>query len=245
MYKAIQSSRLYEQIVNQIEEFLLSGRLKPGDQLPPERELAEQFQVSRTAVREAIKTLREKGLVEAYPGRGTFITSLRSGATRQSLNWIAKFVQQPDGSSYIAEVRDILEPEIAARAATRATAKHVEALREAVAAMDEALDNATVFIEADLDFHLVLAEAVDNPIILSLIDSAVSLLREQRTSIFSAPGGPEHGQAHHKRILAAIERRDPAAAREAMQAHLEQVRRDSAAGAAFQASSPAAETPEE
>src|SRR5438046_4593906 len=71
MYKIVRSSRLYEQIVQQVEESIHKSVLKPGDQLPPERELAQQFGVSRTAVREAVKALREKGLVEAYPGRGT------------------------------------------------------------------------------------------------------------------------------------------------------------------------------
>ena len=69
MFKVVQASRLYEQIVQQIEESILKGALKPGDQLPAERELAEQFGVSRTAVREAVNALREKGLVEAYSGR--------------------------------------------------------------------------------------------------------------------------------------------------------------------------------
>jgi GntR family transcriptional regulator, transcriptional repressor for pyruvate dehydrogenase complex len=69
LYKVIQPSRLYEQIVQQIEESVRAGALKPGDQLPAERELAQQFGVSRTAVREAIKTLHEKGLVEALPTR--------------------------------------------------------------------------------------------------------------------------------------------------------------------------------
>ena len=75
MYKVVQTSRLYEQIVRQIEESVLKGDLKEGDQLPAERELAQQFGVSRTAVREAIKALHEKGLVDAFPGRGTFITN--------------------------------------------------------------------------------------------------------------------------------------------------------------------------
>ena len=74
MYKVVQTSRLYEQIVQQIEDSILKGQLKEGEQLPAERELAQQFGVSRTAVREAVKTLREKGLVEAYAGRGTFVT---------------------------------------------------------------------------------------------------------------------------------------------------------------------------
>lgn len=229
IYRAVQPSRLYEQIVDQIENAVLTGALKPGDQLPPERELAQQFGVSRTAVREAIKALREKGLVEAYPGRGTFVTDGTAQTVRDSLGRVARF-GQAEGSSQLVEVREILEPEIAARAAARAEPKHLQALREAIAAMDAARDNAEAFIEADLDFHLALAEAAGNPIILTLIDSIVGLLREQRTRIFFVPGGPERGQAHHKRILDAVERRDPEAARQAMRAHLEQVRRDAEAG---------------
>ena len=85
MHKTIHTSRLYELIVQQIEESVLKGILKAGDQLPAERDLALQFGVSRTAVREAVKALREKGLVEAYSGRGTFITDGTSQAIRQSL----------------------------------------------------------------------------------------------------------------------------------------------------------------
>ena len=85
MYKVVQTSRLYEQIVQQIEDSILKGDLKEGDQLPAERELAQQFGVSRTAVREAVKTLREKGLVEAYAGRGTFVTNGNAHSIRLTL----------------------------------------------------------------------------------------------------------------------------------------------------------------
>lgn len=226
MYKALQTSRLYEQIVQQIEESILKGAVKPGDQLPAERELAQQFGVSRTAVREAVKALREKGLVEAYSGRGTFITNGTSRAVRQSLDLMIK-IGQPEGSTHLAEVREILEPEIAALAATRVEEQHLATMREAIAVMDRARQDPDAFIEADLDFHLSLAEAVANPLILSLIDSIVGLLREQRMRIFYVDGGPERGQFHHKRILEAIEQRDPERAREAMRAHLQQVREDS------------------
>jgi GntR family transcriptional repressor for pyruvate dehydrogenase complex len=226
MYKIVRSSRLYEQIVQQVEESIHKGALKPGDQLPPERELAQQFGVSRTAVREAVKALHEKGLVEAYPGRGTFITDGTSYSMRQSLDRMVK-VGQAEGSAFLAEVRAILEPEIAALAATRADAEDVSSMREQVAVMDGACKDPDAFIEADLDFHLALAEAAANPIILSLIDSIVGLLREQRMGIFQVEGGPERGQHHHKKILKAIELRDPTGAREAMKAHLVQVREDS------------------
>src|SRR6516165_8978823 len=104
MYKAVQSSRLFEQIVKQIEESIQKGVLKAGDQLPAERELALQFGVSRTAVREAVKSLHEKGLVEAYAGRGTFITSGTSNSIRVTLDRMMK-TGQAEGTQHLAEVR--------------------------------------------------------------------------------------------------------------------------------------------
>ena len=136
-------------------------------------------------------------------------------------------IGQTEGSGYLVEVREILEPEIAALAATRADDENLAAMREAVAVMDAARRDSDAFIEADLDFHLALAEAAANPLILTLIDSIVGLLREQRTRIFLVEGGPDRGQYHHKRVLEAVEQRDPIAAREAMKAHLRQVREDS------------------
>jgi GntR family transcriptional regulator, transcriptional repressor for pyruvate dehydrogenase complex len=226
LYKVIQSSRLYEQIVQQIEESILKGELAEGSQLPAERELAEQFGVSRTAVREAIKALQEKGLVDAFPGRGTFVTNGTSNSLRRSLDRIVKSGDS-DGGAYLVEVREILEPEIAALAAVRADYQDLAAMREAVEAMDSAGRDPDAYIEADLDFHLALAEAAANPIVLSLIDSIVGLLREQRLRISRVEGGPERGQHYHRSILEAVERHDPQGARAAMQAHLWQVREDS------------------
>ncbi len=225
-YAAIQSERLYAKIVEQIQRRILAGELKVGDHLPPERELAEQFQVSRTAVREAVKALSEKGLVQVFPGKGTFITNGTSQAVRQSLGMLMK-IGQADGTPDLVEVRHIFEPEIAALAAQRAGEEHIAAMKEAVRVMDAALANADAYIEADLDFHLALAEASQNLIILTLIDSFVDLLREQRIRIFHVEGGPQRGQVHHKRILEAIMNHDADAARSEMRAHLEQVREDS------------------
>jgi GntR family transcriptional repressor for pyruvate dehydrogenase complex len=132
-----------------------------------------------------------------------------------------------EGFAFLAEVRQILEPEIAALATSRADDEALEAMRKQVEVMDSAKNDPETFIEADLDFHLALAEAAANPIILSLIDSIVGLLREQRIGIFQVEGGAERGQYHHKKILQAVEKRDPAAAREAMKAHLTQVGEDS------------------
>jgi len=226
MYLPIQTERLYEQIVVQIENRIMTGQLKLGEQLPAERELAEQFAVSRTAVREAVKILREKGLIEIRPGRGTFVRNGTTGAVRQSLGLLMKFESGKDLVNLV-EVRELLEPEIAALAATRISDEYISAMAEAIQTMDTALENVDVFVEADLDFHLALAEGTQNPIIPILMDSIIELLREQRKRTGLADGGLGRGQTHHKKIMAAILQRDPQAARQAMQDHMQQVRDDS------------------
>ena len=228
MYQPIQSERLYEQIVNQIERRIAAGDLKVGDQLPSERELAEQFGVSRTAVREAIKALREKGLVEIRLGRGTFVTNATTDAIRRSFG-VLMLADEAAGTANLMEVREILEPEIAARAAIRVTEQNIASMTRAIDIMEKALDNVEIFVEADLDFHLALAEANQNPIIPILMDSIIDLLREQRKLTGNVPQGLARGQHHHKIILEAVKRRDPQAARQAMQNHLQQVREDSKA----------------
>jgi GntR family transcriptional regulator, transcriptional repressor for pyruvate dehydrogenase complex len=224
-YQALHSERLYERIVEQIESQILASKLKLGEQLPPERDLAEQFGVSRTAVREAINTLRQRGLVAVEHGRGTFISNQTPQAARHSFDLMIK-IGANDKSRGLVEVREMLEPEIAALAAKRAQKEQLDAARAAVAAMDHALHHPDRFIESDLDFHLALAEATHNSVFPILIDSIVDLLREQRKRIALSPGGLERGQFHHKKILRAVEQHDAASARTAMRAHLAQVRRD-------------------
>lgn len=225
MYTPIQSNKVFEQIAEQIESRILSGELRSGDRLPTERELAEQFHASRTAVREAMKSLAQKGLVDMRPGRGTIVIDGTTQAVRHSLDLMMKFGQAGD-STNLVEVRGIFEPEIAALAAARATDEEIAAMREAVAIMDANLRNADLYIRADNDFHQALAKATQNTLILTLVNSIVVLLSEQRKQIFTVDGGPERGQVHHKHILETIIYRDPEAAREAMRAHLQQVRQD-------------------
>jgi GntR family transcriptional repressor for pyruvate dehydrogenase complex len=109
------------------------------------------------------------------------------------------------------------------------TGEYISAMREAAEVMETAFDNVEVYVEADLDFHLALAEATQNPIIPALMDTIIDLLREQRKRIGLVGGGLERGQIYHKKILEAIIHHDPQAARRAMQSHLQQVRDDSKA----------------
>lgn len=224
MYEQIRPERLYEQIVEQIEASILTGDLSAGDRFPSERELAEQFGVSRTAVREAMKVLRQKGLAESQPGRGTFVTAQTATAFRHSLDLMFK-IEKGDGIENLVEVREILEPEIAARAALRCDDKALKALRKALQAA-EAMTEADTFIAKDLDFHLKLAAATKNTLLIALMEALMDLLHEQRQQTFLASGGARRGTFHHRHILDAVVRQDAEAAREAMRAHLKQVRVD-------------------
>jgi GntR family transcriptional repressor for pyruvate dehydrogenase complex len=229
MYVPIRPMKIYEQVAVQIEKLILSGELHSGDRLPTEREFAEQFHVSRTAVREAMKLLEQKGLVEMRPGRGTRVIDGTTQAVRHSLGLMMRVGQRGNLLSLV-EVRELLEPGIAAMAAERAGETEIAAMRDAIAAMDAHLDSADSYIAADNDFHRALAMATQNPVVLSLVDSIVALLSEQRKVIFSVSDGPERGQLHHKLLFETILRRDSIAARDAMLAHLSQVREDVSRG---------------
>ncbi|MDE3228716.1 MAG: FadR family transcriptional regulator [Chloroflexota bacterium] len=231
MYTPVERSKLYEQIVEQIQGRIVRGELRAGDRLLPERELAASFGASRTAVREALKTLAQMGLVDMRPGRGTIVTDNTSDAMRSSLGLMMRVgrLSNPDA---LVELRAIIEPEIAALAAERAGDEQLAALREAVATMERSLRQADEYIAADNRFHRALALATSNPLIVSLVDSIVGLLAEQRSQIFAVPGGPERGQVYHKTLLEAVERHDVELARTAMRAHLAQVSVDVAAAEA-------------
>jgi GntR family transcriptional repressor for pyruvate dehydrogenase complex len=209
----------------------MQGELRVGDQLPSERELSELFGVSRTAVRDAVNALREKGLVEVRPGKGTFIADIADrslGVVRDSLGLMVGSMLDK-GLADLIQVRTILEPEIAAIAAACAREEDLETLQSALDTMESALDDADVFIESDLEFHLALAKATQNPLIPVLIDPIIDLLRDHRWRMSMVEGGSERGQYHHRRIFSAVLKRDPAAARKAMTAHMEQVVQDSSA----------------
>src|SRR5581483_4368117 len=187
MYFPIRSTRVYEQVAEQIENLILSGELQSGDRLPTEREFAEQFHVSRTAVREAMKLLEQKGLVEMRPGRGTHVIDGTLQAVRHSLGLMMRVGQQGNLLSLV-EVRELLEPGIAALAAERAGEEDIAIMRAAIATMDKHLTCADNYIAADNSFHRALAKATQNPVVLSLVDSIVDLLSEQRKLIFMVSG---------------------------------------------------------
>src|SRR5258708_13767373 len=142
MYTPIQSVRVFEKVAEECEKRILDGDLRSGDRMPTERHLAEQFHVSRTAVREAMKILAQKGLVDMRPGRGTIVIDGANAAMQDSIDLVMKLrLGEVGGSNNLVEGREILEIEIAALAAARAPEKEMPAIPAAVKLMDESLED--------------------------------------------------------------------------------------------------------
>lgn len=224
-YEPLQAAPLSRQLSDQIKQRIFRGELPEGERLPIEPELAVEFGVSRTVVREAMKRLEQEGFVQVQRGRGTFVVYRAGEAVSQSLE---NFVEAQRGDKWQAllEVRELLEPGIAYWAALRAGDEQLAVLRTAVATMDKSLRDADAYIDADSAFHVALARAAGNDLLLTLLEPLMSLLAAQRKELFATPAGPENGQYHHKRILAAVEARDGKAARQFMDEHMQQVRQD-------------------
>ncbi len=220
------SVRLYEQMAQRIRDQIVNGDLSAGDKLPNERNLAEQFGVSRTVVREAIKTLKQEGLIEIRPGLGTFVVDATGEALSQSFGLVMSLGREQTLHDVI-EIRELLEPEIAALAAQRATPDDVANMERAIEMMDAQLGDIEAYANEDHSFHLALAKATQNVIIPRLMSSIVDLLQNLRQKIALVDGARERGQEHHRNIIAAVKAGDPQTAREAVQAHLRQVREDS------------------
>jgi len=223
----IRSNRLYEQVVERISDQIFDGSLRKGDQLPNERALAEQYGVSRTVIREAMKTLANTGLIEVRTGQGTFVIDDTAGALKNSIQTLMRVGSDENRLRELVELRELLEPGVAELAARRAERDEIERMQAMIDEMSSHMDDEASYIRADNRFHQIIALASRNRLIPRILDSIVDLLNELRGEIFQVEGGPERGQAHHRTILAAIRDRDAPAARMAMEDHLAQVKRDS------------------
>lgn len=213
--------RLYEEIVSRVQARILSGELKPGDRLPAERELSAQLGVSRAAVREAIKSLKEKGLIDVVVGRGTFVTTLSPDHVVDSISLLLQGQRQT--LDHVHQAREILEIPIARLAARNRTPAHMFRFRDIIRRM-EAIGEATqLFIDADSEFHLELARATGNPVLEVLSQTMLQMLHGERVFMVGFQGEIPGALASHRRILSAVERGDADEAARAMKDHLTHV----------------------
>lgn len=225
-----QSIPLYEQVAGMIETQIIGGEFRVGDRLPTEYELASIYKVSRTVIREAMKVLKEKGWVETRSGRGTIVVDNVTRGVRSSFN-VAVRMDPHSGWGHLIEIRRMIEPEIAALAAERATQEQIGQMRQAVERMDHAIRanpvNVEEFLDADFSFHMLLAESTGNPLVMMIIHPVVNLMREQQNfHVSQIQGGALRSQNNHHSIIDAIASRDPQAAHANMDSHIAQVRED-------------------
>jgi GntR family transcriptional repressor for pyruvate dehydrogenase complex len=201
----------------------LDTTLEPGDALPAERELAERFGVGRSSVREALRMLESRGLIESR-GNGAFVVSPRRNPFEHPLSLLVS--GEDVDRAQLFEVRRMIEAEAAALAAERCTPGDLDKLRDETAAMERALDSSEDYVAADIRFHLVIAKATGNRLIPHLMQAIRERLTEMIGNAYRFPGGPERSLAQHRAILEAIVAGDSLQARSLMTEHIERVERE-------------------
>ena len=220
MLEPIKRARLYETVALQIKTLIRNGTLKVGDQLPPERELTTQLNVSRTSIREALRALEMAGYIESRVGvsGGTFVKEV---SVEQIIEPFAMALyQHKDFVLDILEVRRILEVEIAAIAAERRTEEDLRRIGESLATMDGDIQRGGIGLDGDSDFHYSLAQAAHNQVLLKVVDTITQITYETRRDTLELSHESAKALEEHRGIAAAVTRGDPREAGLLMQRHL-------------------------
>ena len=217
--KTISKRNISDVVYEQLMENLIAGEWKPGDKLPSENELAAQLQVSRISVRSALQRLSSLGLVESRQGEGTFVCEF-SGA-QYANNLIPLIVFERSDMQDLMEFRNILDSEIAALAALRATDTDIALLHQNYQRHMSAEGDVTKCADYDSEFHCLLAAATHNALFHKVYQVFQPVFRKNMHQIVSIMG-VSGARVNHAAILAAVEQHDPEAARAAMQTHVQE-----------------------
>lgn len=222
IFKPIKPKKVSSQIADQIRSSILAGEFSPGDKLPPERELAEMFGVSRPSVREALNILAAAGLVESYQGGGTVVKSLVETTTGPPLSELIKGEQER--ALDVIEVRKCMEGWTAYYAAQRALPEDLRKLEAIIVEMEKNLEGFKPSQDLDANFHIVIAQATHNIVWLHLMQSIFDAMKEFQQSVWRAVYLTDDDHrilfTHHREVCEAICSRDPERARDAMLKHL-------------------------
>ncbi len=221
-FKPIKPKKVSSQIADQIRESILAGDFTPGEKLPPERELAEMFGVSRPSVREALNMLSSAGLVMSYQGGGTVVLSLVDTGQGNTLSDLIR--SQQDRALEVIEVRKCMESWTAYYAAQRALPEDLRRMEEILAGMEKNLAGHLPSEDFDANLHIVIARATHNIVWLHLMQSIFDAMKEFQRGVWRAVylTHEDHNllYAHHCAIVTAIRSRNAEGAREAMMHHL-------------------------
>ncbi len=217
---------LAQQVTDEIQRLMLTGKLREGEKLPSERELCELFGVSRTVVREAIRILQTKGLVEVRPGIGSIV---RSPSSNQVIEGLSLLIQAKANGAEISlvalcEVRSLLEVEIIKLAAERATPEDIEEIQKIVDDLETLLNLPARFYERAVDFHRSLALATHNLLLVIIFDAIQELVLGMRQTLVPEPIAPQAALRSFRQILEHIQARNPGGAAQAIEQHLYEIR---------------------
>jgi GntR family transcriptional repressor for pyruvate dehydrogenase complex len=211
---------LSDQVTEKLQELIATGQLRPAERLPSERELAERFGVSRTVIREAVRSLVAKGLLEVKSGSGMVISVPQASSVAETMGLLLRLSTDKAPYEYIFEVRQVLEVEIAGLAAQRATPEDIQELRSLIEFQAQHLDDLEKSAEADVEFHAALANATQNVLFSILLDSIAEIMLEVRLMGLALPDVREKVLEQHSRIFAQVKAGNAIEARKAMVEHL-------------------------
>jgi GntR family transcriptional repressor for pyruvate dehydrogenase complex len=209
---------LYEAIAERVLSHVIQSDLRPGDKLPGERELARRLGVSRTTVRQAMVALQVQGVVEVRHGGGTFLTQLDGSSPA-----VARVVARRGRLPAVLEARRALEVPLASLAAERRTDADLAAIEDGLQQMRDEVAAGEIGMAGDGRFHAAVTAAAHNPVLAELMAVLADSVAETRGESLSQAGRPPRSLADHERIADAIVHQDPAAAADAMGAHLDHV----------------------
>ena len=213
--------RLHDQISKQLNKLIAEGLLKPGDRLPPERDLADRFKVSRNSVRDALRTLEARGLIEVRQGDGAYIRETTSAEMYRAM--IDVLASKKETIREIMQVRKIIEPGVAYYAAQKATPTDLKKLEEILKRQEAKAAIGDPGVEEDSLFHYTIAQMTGNGFLVRLLQFINEGLVETRDIVLRYPNTQSATRVGHRRIVKALSERNPEEARKAMLAHIEEV----------------------
>jgi GntR family transcriptional regulator, transcriptional repressor for pyruvate dehydrogenase complex len=221
MLHAIKKTRIHEEVFSQIHELISQGKFKARDQLPSERELAETFRVSRTSVREALRALETQGLIVSKTGMGNFVADL---PVESLVGPLARLlIDEKRALADVFEMRKLIEPQIAALAAERATERDIAQLKKILIKQADAVSRGETGVDADAELHFCIGRTTQNRALQKLVSGLMEMLGRSREESLQTLDRRNASIDAHRRIVGAIEKHDKIRAQTEMLHHIEQV----------------------
>lgn len=218
MRQQIRRVKLRDQVADMLVDMISSGEYGAGDRLPPERILVEQLGVSRTVVREALNLLETRGLIRVEHGRGAIVSADGADALHNNLGFLLRM--EPSTLWELMEMRKALEVEVAGLAAERSTTDDIAIMRVVLDRMRENINAPDGYVDADVEFHNLLARSARNRVFLMMMEPIVDLLLASRRLTGSKEANAKRALRAHEAILKKVEAKDVEGARIEMRKHM-------------------------